>query len=134
MSIKWRSVVYTLVPFSLWSMHKSSHLLVNFCCKCSSAQIWWKILCKLIKTNRNCRILSIFRYWTHFVVNVNWKICCCCVLTLFFYHYQASGEKIINCFGSHSWIKLCRWRLCHCCVSSFPIPLYLNLSITAVFF
>lgn len=37
-------------------------------------------------------------------------MCCCC----FFIIRNSSKWKIINCFGSHGWIKLCRGRCTYC--------------------
>lgn len=81
----------TLVPFSLWSMHKSSHLLVNFCCRCSSARANSMICCRFISKNRYRNNLSIFRYSAHFALNVT-KI-----------HNLSTGEKKNQLLGFTSW-------------------------------
>lgn len=76
-------IFHTFVPFSFWSMHKSSHLLVNFCCKFScSAFTRSKIRCRFIKINRYRRILSIFGYSAHFALNVTQR-----------YENLSTGEK-----------------------------------------
>lgn len=112
--VYYEAYLFTLVPFSLGSMHKSSHLLVNFCCKCSSAPIWWNNWCKFMSKNRNRQILSIFRYFAHFASNVT-EIC-----------DLSTEEKKINCFGTSAAIRQHRWRCWT--MSSFPSPLpFINI-------